>query len=229
MPALKGALFSPDAKLQNSKPNIVVFQFNPERVTRTPTLVQQSRPSDGAGSRDARQQPAAPGESISFSLRLDATDQLAAGGQPTAAQYGILPALSALELMMIPRGLRVNLAAMSGDPKKPYTNPPARLPTVLFFWGGFRLLPVTISSLQITETEYDMQLNPVRAEVTVTLQVLTPSQFPRDAAAVGDAYYQYQHALETMAALHADNLASEPGTKDTLAVDIVAKSLKQMG
>src|SRR5438093_879533 len=106
MPALKGALLSPDAQLDERLSNVVVFQFNPEQVVRTPSLAQPEPAADGSGHRDARQQTAVPGETISFTLRLDASDQLAAGGQPTAAQYGILPALAALEFLMIPRSFR---------------------------------------------------------------------------------------------------------------------------
>src|SRR5215472_7911234 len=169
MAALKGAFIKLGAGLLGALPNIIVFQFNPDRVTRTPRLVQPPAPSSGAGTTNAAQQPSLPTESISFSVRLDASDQLAQSN-PIAASSGILPALSALELLMVPKsGLSIDLFGLSGG-SKPYQLPPLSLPTILFFWGPYRVLPVSITSLSISETEYDPLLTPIRAEVSVNLQ-----------------------------------------------------------
>jgi hypothetical protein len=204
MATLKGAFINVGAGLLGALPNIVVFQFNPETVSRTPSLAQPPTPATGSGSSDATQQPAQPTESYSFSLRIDATDQLAQGN-PVAAASGILPTLSALELLMIPQGsLSLNLFQLSGGPK-PHQHPPARLPAVLFFWGPFRIWPVTLNSLSINETEYDTLLNPVRAEVSVSLQVLTPSQIAKDATLALGAYQYSQGVKEVMAALNLTN------------------------
>src|SRR5262249_31359507 len=137
-------------------------------------LVQQKQQDDGSGKHDTAQQPGQPSESYSFSLRVDATDQLAMAN-PIAVASGILPALSALELLLVPKSsLTIDLFSQSGQ-KKPHKHPPEKLPAILFFWGPFRILPVKINSLSITETEYDPMLNPVRAEVSVNLQVCTPT------------------------------------------------------
>ena len=69
----------------------------------------------------------------------------------------------------------VKLVRGKGTPG-PHQSPPDKLPTVLFFWGAYRILPVVINNMVITETEYDPLLNPVRADVSVTLQVLVPDQ-----------------------------------------------------
>ena len=203
---LKGAFINLGAGLLGALPNIVLFQFNPHRVSRTPRLVQPARESDGSGSQDATQQPGEPSETYSFSLRLDATDQLAASN-PIAAASGILPALSALELLMIPKdSLTINLFKLSGG-SSPHQHPPQRLPTVLFFWGPFRILPVTVNSLSVSETEYDQLLNPIRAEVQVSLQVLTPSNLKNQDLARG-AYKYSQGVKEVMAALNLANTAA---------------------
>jgi hypothetical protein len=203
---LKGAFINLGAGLLGAIPNIVIFQFNPVRVTRTPTLVQPPPPETGSGVRDAMQQPAEPSESYSFSLRVDATDQLASSN-PIAAASGILPALSALELLMVPKSsLTIDLSKLSGK-KKPHQHPPERLPTILFFWGPFRIMPVTINSLSITETEYDQLLNPIRAEVSVNLKVLTRGQLKDQEFARG-AYKYTQGVKEVMAALNLANTAA---------------------
>src|ERR1043165_5501063 len=99
---LKGAFINLGAGLLGALPNIIIFQFNPVKVTRTPSLVQPPAPETGSGASDAMQQPAQPTKSYSFSLRIDATDHLASSN-PIAAASGILPALSALELLMVPK------------------------------------------------------------------------------------------------------------------------------
>ena len=204
MAALKGAFLSFGAGLLGALPNIVVFQFNPTQVTRTPSLPQPLPPMDSSGSTDALQQSSLPGETISFSLRLDA-NELLAQGNPIAAASGILPTLSALELLMVPQSaMQINLASLVKGGAAPFQLPPNKLPTVLFFWGPFRIVPVVISSMTITETEYDTLLNPVRADVSVGLQVLIPSQLAGDTIANG-AYKYSQGVKEVMAALNTAN------------------------
>lgn len=205
MAALKGAFLNFGAGLLGGLPNIVVFQFNPGQVTRTPAIAQQPRPCGPTGKSNSLEQPCQPAETISFSLRLDASEQLAQSN-PIAASSGILPTLSALELLMVPRSqLSIDLSALSGAPGSHQT-PPTTLPTVLFFWGPFRLLPVTVNSLSITETEYDTLLNPVRADISVSLQVLQEAQLTGDKIGMG-AYNYSQGVKEVMAALNLANAA----------------------
>ena len=68
MAALKGAFINLGAGLLGALPNIVVFQFNPDRMTRTPKLVRPPAPDTGAGQRNTSEQPGKPSESISFTL-----------------------------------------------------------------------------------------------------------------------------------------------------------------
>jgi len=206
MAALKGAFLNIGAGLLGALPNVVVFQFNPDRVSRTPALARQPAPPDGSGKKPAAQQPDKPSESISFTLRLDASDQLAQSN-PIAAASGILPTLSALELLMVPSsGLSIDLFGLSGG-SKPFQLPPLTLPTILFFWGPYRILPVSITTLSITETEYDPLLNPIRAEVSVSLQVLTPTQLGDSTLAIG-AYNYSEKVKEVMAAMNLANAVS---------------------
>jgi hypothetical protein len=206
VPALKGAFLKLQGGLLGGLPNIVLFQFNPESVSRSPGLASPPEPPDGSGTTASREQPGEPDESLSFTLRLDATDQLASGN-PIAAASGVLPALSALELLMYPTS---SLASqLFGDGPSPHTNPPAQLPTVLFFWGPYRLLPVTIVNLYVQETQYDQLLNPIRVEANVSLQVLTPVRLPASASLELGAYQYTQTAREVLAALNLANLAGD--------------------
>jgi hypothetical protein len=218
MPALKGAFINLGAGVLGGLPNIVIFQFNPDQVVRTISLASPPPRSRGTASSNSRRQPDKPNESMSFTLRLDASDQLAESN-PLAAKSGILPALSALELLMVPAtSLLIDLNNLGGGPK-PYTHPPFKLPTVLFFWGPFRILPVSLDTLTVTETAYDTLLNPTRAEVAVSLQALAPGQLgPKDALARG-AYKYTEGVKEVMAALNlADAAASGFKTGASIAL-----------
>lgn len=209
MITLKGAFINLGAGLLGALPNVIIFQFNPETVTRTPKLVWPPVPPTGSGTMDATQQPAEPSESYSFSLRLDATDQLAQGN-PDAAANGILPALSALEMLMIPQSsLSIDLPGLA-KLKNIFVNPPVKLNNILFFWGPFRILPVVVTQMSISETAYDQLLNPVRAEVSVSLDVLTTFQL--EGAKLAQSAYAYSRGVkEVMAALNLANAAQLVG------------------
>ena len=216
MAALRGAFINLGAGLLGALPNIIVFQFNPDRMSRTPTLVQTQPTNDGAGRRNARWAPGQPSETLNFSLRIDATDQLASSS-PIAVASGILPTLSALELLMVPRGA-LSLNLFGGGTPAPHRHPPDQLPVVLFVWGPLRVLPVKISSLSISETQFDTRLNPVRAEVTVNLVVLTPDDMADDS--IGRGAYDYSRGVkEVMAALNLAN-AAEIGVSSAVSFSL---------
>ena len=207
MAVLKGAFINLGAGLLGGLPNIVIFQFNPEQVTRTPRLAQPPTTPVGAGQVDATQQASGPTESFSFTLKLDASDQLAESN-PIAAASGILPALSALELLQVPASaMTIDLASLAGSSSTKYVSPPIRLPTVLFFWGPFRIWPVTVNSLSVTETAYNTVLCPIRAEVSVSLDVLTTNQLDPNATLARGAYNYSLGVKQVMAALNLANAA----------------------
>ena len=51
---------------------------------------------------------------------------------------------------------------------------------MLFVWGPGRIVPVRVTALTITEKLYDGLLNPTRAEVQITLRVLTDDELKHD-------------------------------------------------
>jgi hypothetical protein len=123
-------------------------------------------------------------ESLTFEIRLDATDRLN-DGDAAAAQFGIAPQLATLELMMAAKSesllgeavdkLRQSLGG--GKPKFTFTGT-EKPPMILFIWGFKRVLPVNINSMQITETEFSTTLSATRASVTVNLTVIEGDNGP---------------------------------------------------
>jgi hypothetical protein len=140
-------------------------------------------------------------QTIAFDIRLDATDKLDDGDTITE-QFGIAPQISTLEQMVYPKEeslLGVAFSALLGKPEgfsfTRGTNPPL----VLFIFGRKRVLPVNIGSMNITETEFSADLNPVRATVAVSLTVIEGKNF---------LPYAYSKAMsEAMSVLNLANIA----------------------
>ncbi|HYK05708.1 MAG TPA: hypothetical protein VE974_28420 [Thermoanaerobaculia bacterium] len=217
MAVLKGAFIRLDNDLLGGLPVVVVFQFNPEKIGRTPSLQPLPMPEGSPTPTNAREVATQPMEAINFQLRLDCTDQLAAGN-PLAVSSGILPTLSALELLMVPSSsFSIDLAALSGG-KGSHQARANRLPLVLFFWGAFRILPVKVKTLTIDEQRFDTRLTPVRADVTVGLEVFTPEMLKGEKFAQG--VYDYTKGVkEVMAALNLVN-AAEIGVSASLSLSL---------
>ena len=105
---LKGAFV--DSNLLAFPPLIVAFQFNPDRITRRRNTQIQSPRSRRGREEDLPEEEAlgqaqttlTEAETITMDIRLDATDAMEAG-DPIAGEFGVLPALSALEMMITPR------------------------------------------------------------------------------------------------------------------------------
>ena len=87
---IKGGFLQLDAG--NPAPRILVFQYNPETLVRRLEGVDPATPPPP---------PPAPREVVTFTLALDAADKLQAG-DPLTQQVGLLPAISALELLLYP-------------------------------------------------------------------------------------------------------------------------------
>jgi hypothetical protein len=151
-------------------------------------------------------------ETLSFEIRLDATDGLNDGDARTAL-FGIAPQLATLELLMEPKseselGAAVDkVRTLLGRGDKPgftFTGV-SKPPMVLFIWGLKRVLPVNINSMQITETEFSPLLAPTRATVAVNLTVIEGKNAP----------YRYSKAIKEV--MSAQQLAS---VRDTIEMVI---------
>jgi hypothetical protein len=176
---LKGALV--DSNLLAFPPLIVPFQFNPDKVTRRRSVRVQPLQSR-RGREETTPETESLGEAqtvlttpeaISLDVRLDATDALEAG-DPLAGQFGVLPALSALEMMITPRADRLfggvlGLAADFGFGDRQTT------PVLIFVWGRQRIYPVRLTDINIQEVEFNPNLNPTRVIAGISMQVLSGS------------------------------------------------------
>lgn len=116
-------------------------------------------------------------ESISFEIRLDATDKLNDGDMITE-QFGLAPQIATLELMTYPKNESLIGQVLSFLSSEDFSfTRGANPPMILFIWGK-KVLPVNINSMNITETEFSTDLNPIRATVSVSLTVIEGQNIP---------------------------------------------------
>jgi hypothetical protein len=164
---MKGAIVGID--LFNPLASVTVFQYNPETMTRK---LQAQTLGGGEGDRtEALRLKGAPIETISLDVEIDATDQLEQGNG-VATSLGIYPQLSALEMLIYPKSSVViaNTVLMALGTIE--VVPPVA-PFTLFVWGPKRVLPVRVSDFSIVEEAFDVNLNPIRAKVSLGLRVLS--------------------------------------------------------
>ena len=194
MTPLRGALIEYGSGLIGPIPNVVIFQFNPEQLSRSLQIPQ--RPT-GATQRETTQAGEKTFEKITLKAHFTAADMLA-DDKVLAKLFGIGPQLAALEKMVLPSTKIAGLIGAAidkigdalglgggGDDKPAQPIPREKYPRILFIWGLTRVLPVTIDSMSITELEYDAILNPLRAEVDITLSVISIDDCSDDILAKG--------------------------------------------
>lgn len=169
---LKGGIVGID--LFNPLASVIVFQYNPETMTRT--LQAQTVSGEGSASSEALRLKGAPVETIKLDVEIDATDQLEKK-ESNAVNMGIYPQLSALEMLIYPKSALViaNTALMATGTIEVI---PPMGPFTLFIWGAKRVLPVRLTDFSITEEAYDVNLNPIRAKVSIGLRVLSYNDLP---------------------------------------------------
>jgi len=214
MTLLRGALIEYGTSLIGPIPNVVIFQFNPESLTRT--LQIPARPT-GATQRETTQAGEKTFEKIAFKAHFSAANMLADGGA-LATLFGIGPQLAALEKMVLPSAKIAGLVGAAIDaigsalgggtaaPAQPI--PREKYPRILFIWGLTRVLPVTIDAMSISELEYDALLNPIRAEVSITLSVIAVDDCSDDVLAKGALEYS-TIAKEAQAIANLANTAAQ--------------------
>ncbi len=196
---IKGALVQFSAPMLVPIPNIIVFQYNPEQLSRSlspyadPTGTEQVTPVENSDQKTIHKQayyaPYDPKESFNLTLFLDATDALEQPEKhPVAAVTGVADRVSALEMLMYPAygdgALAISMSAsVSGGGFDAATSAaadtvalPSQSPTTLFVWGPGRVVPVRLTSFTVDELQFNQLLYPHRAKVTLGLRVVTANE-----------------------------------------------------
>jgi hypothetical protein len=191
---MKGAIIGLDPF--NPLASVIIFQYNPETLTRT--LTAQTTGSDNADKGEALRLKGPPKEEIKLDLEIDATDQLEQAKAP-ATKMGLHPTLASLEMLLYPKSaLMIANEVLAAVGMIELIAPEA--PMTLFVWGPGRTLPVRLTGFTITEEAFDPNLNPIRAKVGLSLHVLNYQDLGLLSAG-GALFMAHQVAKEVMATI----------------------------
>lgn len=171
----KGAIVTLQAPNYQQIETTIVFQYNPESLSRT-VSANVPRATRGAPSNEILLLKGAPREQINLKVILDGIAKLHEGDK-TVLEQGIYPQLSALELLLYPKSDVIKAANQQTKQGVLEINPIAA-PVTLLVWGDKRVLPIKLTGFTIDESYHDDHLNPIRAEVTMSLQILNYSDVP---------------------------------------------------
>ena len=188
---IKGALIQFSAPMLIPIPNIIVFQYNPETMTRKISSWGSATQEGQSGSKDPKEenhlaQPFDPNETFSLSLELDVADALEEPDKhPIAVISGIADRIAAMEMLLYSAEDSVmgsklgttlaNSLSGGGGSKEPV--PCKTVPVVLFFWGPGRIVPVRVTGFSVEEQAFSPSLYPIRAKVTIDLKILDARAF----------------------------------------------------
>lgn len=151
--------------------SVIALQYNPDTLTRTLQIQAIQGAQDGTRV-DALRLRGPAVETIKIEVELDATDQLEFPKQyPIAVQFGLQPQLAQLEMLVNP-----TVETLISDDNLANSGQleiiPLEQPLTLFVWSKSRVVPVRITDFSITEEAFDVNLNPIRAKVSLGFRVL---------------------------------------------------------
>lgn len=168
---VKGGIVTMDPDTSAVK-SVIALQYNPDSLSRT--LQIQAMPGGQDGVRvDVLRLRGPAVETIRLEAAMDATDQLEFPQQfPNAVQFGLLPQLSQLEMLINPtvETLQADDAMANAGTLEII---PLEQPLTLFVWSKSRVVPVRLTDFSVTEEAFDARLNPIRAKVSLGLRVLS--------------------------------------------------------
>lgn len=163
-------------------PLMLMFEFNPQSLTRTRSVSGQEAKTPGVRGQDfaspsevprAAQGITVQPESLSLDILLDATERMK-DGDSIATVYGIQPELDTLRTMIEPKvqgpkGVQLLASLQLGNERAHQRDESASV--LLFIWGGM-VVPVFLTSVRIEEKSFLPSLVPYRASVALTLQII---------------------------------------------------------
>jgi hypothetical protein len=190
---IKGGIVLVDAQTSVVQ-RVIALQYNPDTLTRS---LQIKALAEGGDRSEAMRLTGPPVETIKLEVELDATDQLEFPDQnANATEFGLQPQLAVLETIVYPSSAQIqsnNSLASSGT----LEIIPMETPLTLFVWSKNRVLPVKLTEFSITEEAFDVNLNPIRAKVSLGMRVLSVNDLPfsHKGSSLFLAYQQQKESL----------------------------------
>jgi len=206
--ARRGAIVALDPA--NPLASVILFQYNPARLQRTLT---PRIAGDGAEPSEALRLSGPPRESMTLDVEIDAVDQPPAVGGARAG-LGLHPTLAALEMLLYPKSATVLSNAVLNR-LGVIEVLASEAPLTLLVWGTKRVVPVRVTAFSVQEEAHDLDLNPVRATVSLGVDVLTYQDLPPTSLGYG-LFIAHQVAKEAMATANGMAAAAPVGLNPRL-------------
>lgn len=187
---------------------VITLQYNPDTLTRTMQV--HGTGGEGNNRSEALRLTGPPTETIKLEAEIDGTDDLETADKLTG-KVGIQPQLAALETIIYPPSYRLiinNVISMLGT----IEILPVESALTLFIWNASRIIPVRITEFSITEEAFDVNLNPIRAKVSLGMRVLNTDDLGFMSKG-GFLYMGYQLNKEVLAAMFTAGSLSKLGIK----------------
>ncbi|MDB5148613.1 MAG: hypothetical protein JWQ57_2633 [Mucilaginibacter sp.] len=187
---------------------VITLQYNPDTLTRTMQV--HGTGGEGNNRSEALRLTGPPTETIKLEAEIDGTDDLETADKLTG-KVGIQPQLAALETIIYPPSYRLianNIISMLGT----IEILPVESALTLFIWNASRIMPVRITEFSITEEAFDVNLNPIRAKVSLGMRVLNTDDLGFMSKG-GFLYMGYQLNKEVLAAMFTAGSLSKLGIK----------------
>jgi hypothetical protein len=185
---------------------IITLQYNPDTLTRSFQV--RGAGTEGGDRSEALRLTGPPVETLKLDAEIDATDQLEVA-DPIAVQVGIQPQLAALETIIYPSSAQLlsnNRLAQMGT----LEIAPMETALTLFIWNKHRILPVRLTEFSITEEAFDVNLNPIRARVSLGMRVLSVDDLGFNHKG-GSLYMSYHQNKERLAGMFTGGALTDLG------------------
>ena len=185
-------LLDPTTGLQR---RTIILQYNPDSLQRA---IQAQGVGADSGDRMETLRLKGPAiETLKLDAELDATDYLEKPSENSGVvSDGLAGHLAALEMIVNP-----STSSMANSQTLTAAGTleifPMESDLAIFVWGKNRVVPVRITEFSIVEEAFDINLNPIRAKVSLGLRVLTSNDLPYEsrAASIFRAYHLNKEQL----------------------------------
>jgi len=197
--------------LDNASPivhRIIALQYNPDTLTRSLQIKGVS--AESGDHLEALRLKGAPVETIQVEVELDASDQLEAKDANTI-ELGLHPQLAVLEGIIYPTSEHL-YTHRSDAASGAIEIAPMQGPLTVFIFGPKRIVPVRITEFSITEDAFDINLNPIRAKVNLSMRVLSVDDLGFESRG-GGLFMAYLEAKEQLAGKFNEGQFGEFGIK----------------
>ena len=148
-------------------PLIITFQFNPEKISDNKTVKFSDRTNDLCGAAPKKVYTGGGPRIISFDIKLHGLERGTNAVNPTALDNGISTELAKLRSFLYPSSDAWGTFGIASEEGVRMTPPPTCI-----FGFGTKILECVVTDINVTETQFNSLLAPVRADVKVTLAVI---------------------------------------------------------